>query len=170
MNSKEIQKFYDLWAPMIASLPAVINAIDTEEELTRSLQVRRAEFDQLEAKRESREAELLQHVDDIKLRLQSAVDQAEADKKAARASADKAKTAAAEVEKKANERAAAAEADAKKAEQLYRDAEASRSKVFAQIDEEALARKNALQAEIDELENKRQEAEATLNALRFKLG
>jgi hypothetical protein len=33
INPKELQKFHDLWAPMIAALPAVINAAERANEL-----------------------------------------------------------------------------------------------------------------------------------------
>ena len=39
LNSKELQKFYDLWSPMLQALPAVIEAAEREEELKRGVAI-----------------------------------------------------------------------------------------------------------------------------------
>ncbi len=49
INPKELQKFYDIWAPMINSLPTVINAVATHEELQRSVEVLRARVSDAES-------------------------------------------------------------------------------------------------------------------------
>ena len=46
INPKELQKFHDLWAPMIASLPAVINAVETAAEMERHVAILSAQRDQ----------------------------------------------------------------------------------------------------------------------------
>lgn len=38
-NPKELQKFLDLWGPVVASLPAVINSLERENDMTRSLAI-----------------------------------------------------------------------------------------------------------------------------------
>jgi colicin import membrane protein len=170
MNSREIQKFHDLWAPMINSLPAVINAIDSGEELARALTQRRAEFDRLDAEFAAREGAHQAQVADIRARLNLVVEQAEADKAAALASVDEAKKEAAEAKKKHNEKAALAATVAAEAEKAAADALKKRDATLAEITVEGERRKVVIQAEIDELERKREAAEKALAELRFKLG
>ena len=62
INPKELQKFHDLWAPMIAALPAVISAAERANELVTHTAILQAKLDEVVAATESTKLEAVAHV------------------------------------------------------------------------------------------------------------
>lgn len=81
INPKELQKFHDLWAPMIAALPAVINAAETAAELTNHVAILQAQRDEAVSKRVAAEAEMAAAIQVARAELKAiSADKAEATK------------------------------------------------------------------------------------------
>ena len=70
INPKELQKFHDLWAPMIAALPAVINAAERSAELENHVVILEGRRDAAVADTENRlagaEAAMAAHREQVK--------------------------------------------------------------------------------------------------------
>lgn len=170
INPKELQKFHDLWAPMIAALPAVINAAERAAELENHLAIKLAEFEKLDQRCSKREADAETSVRAAQERTAAArashaeaVAQMDLEVKEAKASVRKAKSDAAA--KVAEHQATAAEAY-KSLEQARRDHEEQLRGLKSERD--ILA--SGLNAEIKALEAKRDEVISAIETLRKQLG
>lgn len=170
INPKELQKFHDLWAPMIAALPAVINAAEHAAELTNHVAILQGQRDAAVRQRQEAESAIAANATVAAAELKKlSYDKAALNKELKDHSKDcKAKVAAAEallagkleeLAAKGAEAAKAAEAVAQ--ELLDRKAAADRDHA------EHLQSKAA---ELAEVEAKLTAAQASLDRLRAKLG
>lgn len=170
VNPKELQKFLDLWGPVIAVLPSVINATEREEELARHIVALEAQLVQVKADTEANLAERAAKVAAADQMLASLKDQrvqAAAEVKVAQAEA---KAEVASAKKEAEAKIKVLEASTVNAQAKLR---AAQGELNAKLAEQAAAfaeQATTLQADIDELERKRAQAESALAELRFKLG
>jgi len=170
INPKELQKFHDLWAPMIAALPAVINAAESANELVNHTAILRAELDKVVATTVTTRADADTYVSAAQARV--------AELEATRLSLD------AEVKEHAKETRkliaeAKAAADLKIEEHMARAAEAAQAtaraeeylrKQLQENDKSFLIQKGEHESIIADLEAKRVAAEKALDKLREKLG
>ena len=169
INPKELQKFHDLWAPMIASLPAVINAVETAAELERHTLILRTQCDEIIAEGAASKVDMANAV----LKAQSELKGIEAEKaektKAAAAHAKACQDRIADAEASVNARVIeqAARADAAVAMKANIEKELAERK--AKADSEYAEHLNAKRTELEELEAKLLSAQKTLDKLRSKL-
>lgn len=170
VNPKELQKFMDVWQPVIAALPTVINAVEREQELSSNVARLEAQLQKTLSDIEaavSQKSERLALVDaeiqvligrkneanqELKDTLRDTKAEIAQAKKAAAAKIKEHETAAAEAE-------SAAAAAEKNLDLKLKAIETSFDSLRAEK-----------QSQIDELEAKRLAAEKTLSELRSKLG
>jgi chromosome segregation ATPase len=170
LNPRELQKFYDLWAPMLQALPAVIEAADREEELKRGVATLERQLQTVQQRIADEEARIepvrktvsenIQKLKESQAEAERGLNQYVADAKAHIEKVD------AEVEEKVaaiNERAKAATNDLRVVE---RDLAAAKAKADAELKQQ----KAGIEAEIAELESKRASVEEALASLKAKIG
>lgn len=170
INPKELQKFHDLWAPMIAALPAVINAAEHAAELTNHVAILQGQRDAAVQHRKDAEATIASSNAAAAAELKKLADEKAALSKDLKEHAKdcKAKAAAAEalLAGKLEELAAKGAEAAKAAEALTQDL----------LDRKAAADKDYAEhlqskaAELAEVEAKLAAAQSSLDRLRAKLG
>jgi predicted nucleic acid-binding Zn-ribbon protein len=169
IDTRALQAFQELWAPVVAALPAVINAARQDAELQQSIVAKQAKFQELESAAAEKQAQYENRIRVMEERVaQAKVDQAAAIKAAAEeVSAAQAKVSAAklEVANAAAEAAAATEAIA----QQTRAAQAQHQQALADQAADFAARRVELEAEISALERKRATVQESIKALRAQL-
>lgn len=169
INPKELQKFHDLWAPMIAALPAVINAAERSAELERHIAIKEAEFIKIDEACVQREAAAEASVSAARERTAQAkanhaleLAALEAEAKEARASVRKAKADAAA---KVAEHQAGAVAAAQATEVARKEHLAA----LAALEGQRAAQMASIAVEVKALEAKRDEVQAVIESLRKQL-
>jgi BMFP domain-containing protein YqiC len=170
LNPKELQKFYDLWSPMLQALPAVIEAAEREDELKRGVTILEKKLQDIQtqiAAEEARVEPVRKEVDDRirvireqRAEAQRGYEQYVADAKAHIAKIDE-ETEADVARIKAKVTVAGSELQS-----VEREVAAAKAKANA----EAKQQKAALEAEIAELEAKKKSVEDALESLKAKIG
>jgi chromosome segregation ATPase len=170
LNPRELQKFYDLWAPMLQALPAVIEAADREEELKRGVATIERQLQVVQQKIADEEARIDPVRESVaaniqKLKESQAVAQQGYDLYLSDAKAHIEKVDAEVAEKVAsiNERAKVAANDLRSVE---RDLVVAKAKA----DSELKQQKDEIEAEISELAAKKKSIEDALESLKAKIG
>lgn len=170
INPKELQRFLDVWQPVIQALPAVINAAEYEAELGRHVAILESQRDEALAKTAEaaeQSAKLvaaakdeLKKLESKKLSLaqdaQSATDAMNSEVAAAKVQAD-----------------LAIDALQRSVEDARKAADAERTAIAAATAEAAAAATTALddlKQQVAELEKRKAAGEKALDALRAKLG
>jgi chromosome segregation ATPase len=170
LNPRELQKFYDLWAPMLQALPAVIEAADREEELKRGVATIERQLQVVQQKIADEEARIdpvresvaanIQKLKESQAVAQQGYDQYLAD---AKAHIEKLDGEVAEKVAAINERAKVATNDLRSVE---RDLVVAKAKADAELKQQ----KDEIEAEIAELAAKKKSIEDALESLKAKIG
>ena len=170
LNPRELQKFYDLWAPMLQALPAVIEAADREEELKRGVATIERQLQVVQQKIADEEARIdpvresvaanIQKLNESQTEAQRGYEQYVADAKAHIVKIDE-ETEAEVARIKAKVSVAGAELQSAEREVVVAKAKANA---------EAKQQKAELEAEIAELEAKKKSIEDALESLKAKIG
>lgn len=170
INPKELQKFHDLWAPMIAALPAVINAAESANEIVQHTAMLRAELDKVVAataasKQEQEALVAAAQAQLLELATQRLTQDAEVKghaKECRKAIADARSAADAKV-KEHTDRAAVVGLELAKADEELR-------KRLEAADRDFLAQKAEQEGILAALLEKQEVARATIESLRAQLG
>ena len=169
-NPKEIQKFYDIWSPMLEALPAVIVAAERGDELkrhtailTKDLQDVQKQIEDEKAKVEPVRKETQDLISDLKNK------QAQAEQGYNKYVAD-AKAHIVEIEKSTEAEVAAIKAKVGAAQAELAQATQEIAKAKAQADAEISQKKAAAEAELADIEAKKQVVERALASLKAKIG
>lgn len=169
INPKELQKFYDAWAPVIASLPAVINAAERSNEITSHIAQKEAEYKALDEKCILRETvaeasikAALERTNEAKAKHAEALAAMDAEIKAAKADVRKAKSDSAA-------KVAEYQAAADQAYQAVVKARENNEKALAELSVTYSTRQAELESEILALEAKRDEVKRVIADLRAQL-
>ena len=170
LNPRELQKFYDLWAPMLQALPAVIEAADREEELKRGVATVERQLQAVQQKIADEEARIdpvrksvaenIQKLNESQTEAKSGYDKYVADAKAHIVKIDE------EVEVEVARIKAKATAAGSELQSVEREAAVAKAKANA----EAKQQKADLEVEITELEAKKKSIEDALESLKAKIG
>jgi chromosome segregation ATPase len=169
VNISELQKFADTFGPAIEAIPAVISAVNQQQDLDRHIEQKKYELQ-----------EIMKSVDNAKTQADGLIaiaqDECESLKIQAQNEVNAIKEAGCKAKKAAEDQKAKIEAQLVAAAGKVTDAEtkaaaaeeAMRSKLAA-LDEAHNARVLALTAEVEALEDRKAKAEKALLALRAKL-
>lgn len=170
LNPKELQKFYDLWSPMLQALPAVIEAAEREDELKRGVTILEKKLQDIQTQIADEEARVepvrkdtndrIRLIRDQQTEAQRGYEQYVADAKAHIVKIDE-ETEAEVARIKAKVSVAGAELQSAEREVVVAKAKANA---------EAKQQKAELEAEIAELEAKKKSIEDALESLKAKIG
>lgn len=170
LNPKELQKFYDLWSPMLLALPAVIEAAEREDELKRGVTILEKKLQDIQTQIADEEARVepvrkdtndrIRLIRDQQTEAQRGYEQYVADAKAHIVKIDE-ETEAEVARIKAKVSVAGAELQSAEREVVVAKAKANA---------EAKQQKAELEAEIAELEAKKKSIEDALESLKAKIG
>lgn len=170
LNPKELQKFYDLWSPMLQALPAVIEAAEREDELKRGVTILEKKLQDIQTQIADEEARVepvrkdtndrIRLIRDQQTEAQRGYEQYVADAKAHIVKIDE-ETEAEVARIKAKVSVAGAELQSAEREVVVAKAKANA---------EAKQQKAELEAEITELEAKKKSIEDALESLKAKIG
>lgn len=170
LNPKELQKFYDLWSPMLQALPAVIEAAEREDELKRGVTILEKKLQDIQTQIADEEARVepvrkdtndrIRLIRDQQTEAQRGYEQYVADAKAHIVKIDE-ETEAEVARIKAKVSVAGAELQSAEREVVVAKAKANA---------EAKQQKAELEAEIAELETKKKSIEDALESLKAKIG
>lgn len=173
INTKELQKFLDLWSPVLAALPAVINSLDRKEELQRGVAILQKQADDAQLATttaiEARKAGLAEVSIELQVLSNKKREQTLLAKEHEKACAERIAQATADAEAQVAAAQADSTARVAAATTAAADAESILRAKLAEVDSAVSARAKELQASIDALEARRAAAEKALNALRAKL-
>lgn len=164
-----LQSFHDMWAPIMKTLPTVIDAARQVQELERACQMKRNEFDALQDKRaqleEDCKARLKSHEEQlaaVKAKHESNITSLKEQAVEARAELENAKRNFSDTVSKLEAQAAQANADAEKARQ-------GKDRAVAEVEAEALSRKAVVEAEIAALQARKDSIEESIKALKQQI-
>lgn len=170
LNPKELQKFYDLWSPMLQALPAVIEAAEREDELKRGVTILEKKLQDIQTQIADEEARVepvrkdtndrIRLIRDQQTEAQRGYEQYVADAKAHIVKIDE-ETEAEVARIKAKVSVAGAELQSAEREVVVAKAKANA---------EAKQQKAELEAEIADLEAKKKSIEDALESLKAKIG
>lgn len=169
-NPKELQKFLDLWGPVIASLPTVINALERENDLTRNLAIMEARLQDLNKQCELAQSSVWAEM--AKAHEELAVIQAQKAETATEVKEAKAqaKKDVAEAKKTADAAIAAHETRVEKSKAYADKVEQDTAARVTKADSYLISKVADGEATLAELEARRLIAEGVLADLRAKLG
>lgn len=169
-NPKEIQKFYDIWSPMLEALPAVIAAAERGDELKRHTAILTKELQDVQKKIADEEARVAPVKASVEQKLaELAAMKDEAVRGYNQYVAD-AKAHIAEVDKQTDEEVAKIKAKVIAANSQLQDVEKKAAEAKALADMEIAAAKKAAEAELADIEAKKQTVEKALASLKAKIG
>lgn len=169
-NPREIQKFYDIWAPMLEALPAVINAAERGDELERSMVTLENQLKGIQKKiadEEARVAPARAEVDATIAAIQT--QKAEAERGYKKYLAD-AKAHLDEVAKETEDQVVKIKDQVSIAMSELAQAKQEVSAVKAQAAQDIAIQKAAAEAELADIAAKKQVVEKALAALKAKIG
>lgn len=170
LNSKELQKFYDLWSPMLQALPAVIEAAEREDELKRGVTVLEKKLQDIQTKIADEEA----RIEPVRKSVDDAIRQLRDQQKEAQLGYDKyisdAKAHIASVDETVDIDVARIRAKVTAVNNDLYSAERAAAAAKAKINAEAKQQKDELEAQIAELEAKKKSVEDALESLKAKIG
>ena len=170
LNSKELQKFYDLWSPMLQALPAVIEAAEREEELKRGVTILETKLQNIQTQIASEEARVEPVRKDVDDQIRKIREQrAEAQRGYEQYVAD-AKAHIVKIDEETEEEVTRIKAKITVAGSELQSAERDVAAVKAKANAEAKQQKAELEAEIEALEAKKKAVEDALESLKAKIG
>jgi chromosome segregation ATPase len=170
LNPRELQKFYDLWAPMLQALPAVIEAADREEELKRGVTILEKKLQDIQTQIADEEARVEPVRKDTNDRIRLIRDQqTEAQRGYEQYVAD-AKAHIVKIDEETEAEVARIKAKVSVAGAELQSAEREIVVAKAKANAEAKQQKAELEAEIAELEAKKKSIEDALESLKAKIG
>lgn len=169
-NPKEIQKFYDTWAPMLQALPAVIEAAERGEELKRGITTLERQLQGIQQQIAETEAK----VDPVRKSVDAKISelrnmQAEAESGYKQYIID-AKAHIAEINKETDAEVARIKGKIGEANAELRNVERELAMSKAKADAEFKQHKQAIESEMADLEAKKQAIEDALASLKAKIG
>lgn len=170
INPKELQRFLDVWQPVIQALPAVINAAEYEAELGRHVAILESQRDEAIAKTAEaaeQSAKLIAAAKEELKKISAKKDSLAKDTQEATEALNQT-VAAAKVQADL-----AIDALRRSVEDAHKSAEAERTAIAAATAEAAAAAATALddlKQQVAELEKRKAAGEKALDALRAKLG
>lgn len=169
-NPKEIQKFYDIWSPMLEALPAVIAAAERGDELKRHTTILAKELQDVQ----KQIADEKDKVEPVSKQVQAAIEelktkQAEAERGYNKYVAD-ARAHINEIDKNTAAEVAAISAKVGAAQAELAKAMQEIEKAKAQADAEINQKKAAAESELADIEAKKQVVEKALASLKAKIG
>lgn len=169
-NPKEIQKFYDTWAPMLQALPAVITAAERGEELKRGIATLERQLQGIQKEISETEAK----VDPVRKDVNEKISQlnnmkAEAESGYKQYLID-AKAHIAEVDKETEAEVARIKGKISAANVELRDVERDLTISKAKADAEFKQYKQTIESEMADLEAKKKAIEDALASLKAKIG
>jgi hypothetical protein len=170
IDHRALQSFYDMWTPVMQTLPAVIDAAQREAELSRSVAQKAAEFERVnvacqdrEAAAEIKVAAAMQRLNGVKEEHLELLKTFKVEISEAKAEVTKAKKdAAAKIQE---HQASTASTQAEEVEAVKQHAS-----VISSLEAEHATAMKVMQAEIADLEKRKAAAEKALDTLRAKLG
>lgn len=170
LNPKELQKFYDLWSPMLQALPAVIEAAEREDELKRGVTILEKKLQDIQTQIADEEA----RVDPVKKAVDDRIrqirdQQTEAQRGYEQYIAD-AKAHIVKIDEETEAEVARIKAKVSVAGSELQSAEREVAAAKAKANAEAKQQKAELEAEIAELEAKKKSIEDALESLKAKIG
>lgn len=169
-NPREIQKFYDIWAPMLEALPAVINAAERGDELQRGMVTLENQLKGIQkqiADEQARVAPVRAEVDAAISELQN--QKAEAERGYQQYLAD-AKAHLAEVANETEEQVVQIKKQISVAASELAKAKQEVLTIKAQAEKDIAAKKAAAEAELKDIAAKKQVVENALATLKAKIG
>jgi chromosome segregation ATPase len=170
LNPRELQKFYDLWAPMLQALPAVIEAADREEELKRGVTILEKKLQDIQTQIADEEARVEPVRKDTNDRIRLIRDQqTEAQRGYEQYVAD-AKAHIVKIDEETEAEVARIKAKVSVAGAELQSAEREIVVAKAKANAEAKQQKAEFEAEIAELEAKKKSIEDALESLKAKIG
>jgi len=169
-NPKELQKFLDLWGPVVASLPAVINSLERENDLNRNLAIMEARLQELNKQCEDAAGCATEALNKIRDELDAVQAQKANVATEVLAAKGQAQKDIADAKKAADVDIAAHKARAAKARSDAAAVEKDAAVRIAKADADITAKVAAGEAVLAELEARRLIAEKVLADLRAKLG
>jgi len=170
LNPRELQKFYDLWAPMLQALPAVIEAAGREEELKRGVTILEKKLQDIQTQIADEEARVEPVRKDTNDRIRLIRDQqTEAQRGYEQYVAD-AKAHIVKIDEETEAEVARIKAKVSVAGAELQSAEREIVVAKAKANAEAKQQKAELEAEIAELEAKKKSIEDALESLKAKIG
>ena len=169
INPKELQKFHDLWAPMIAALPAVINAAERANELQNHTALLEKELNNVITATEASKAERAAAIVAAGNKLVELEVQRKALSDEVKAHAKVCKTKIASAEEESAAKIATVEARNGELEVALKNVEQALLDRKAKADADYAEHLNAKRTELDDVEAKLASAQKALDKLRAKL-
>jgi uncharacterized protein involved in exopolysaccharide biosynthesis len=169
-NPKEIQKFYDIWSPMLEALPAVIAAAERGDELKRHTAILTKDLQDVQKQIADEKAK----VGPVRKETQDAIEalvkqKIEAERGYNQYLSD-AKAHLAEIDTQTDAEVAAIKAKVGEAQAELAQATQEITKAKAQADAEISQKKATAEAELADIEAKKQVVERALASLKAKIG
>ena len=169
INTKELQKFYDVWGPMIASLPAVISASERHEELGRHVKILEDQRDAATKDTEARKAELAAAVEKARAALAGIAAKRKESEDELRAAQRDLKDRQKKAEAAADAAVKAAQGRVESANQTAVMAEKNREDRIAAVNADVEKAKADGEAEIAAIDARRASAQKALDKLRASI-
>jgi predicted phage tail protein len=169
-NPKEIQKFYDIWAPMLEALPAVINAAERGDELKRHTTILEKNLQDVQQKIVDEEAK----VEPVRKATQDKINELKAKEAEAQQGYNQyladAKAHLAEVGAQTEDEVAKIKAKVSEAQAELAKVTQDTAKAKADAAEEIKKQKADAEAELADITAKKQIVEKALASLKAKIG
>jgi hypothetical protein len=169
INTKELQKFLDIWSPIIAALPAVISATERENELETHVPILQSQLEKVQADTLEVLAAKATQIEAVNADIQALQVKKEAALQEVRTCKEDCK---AEINAARLDANLAIKGHLARAKQVQASADEASEALRVRLmesDKAFLAHTNEQQAIVDALEAKRKAVEASIDALRNKL-
>jgi hypothetical protein len=170
IDTTALRKFQDLWGPVLAAIPAVLEAAAKQADVERMLRVKQVEFDDADKKIATAFEEANKRLSSVNSEMEQAMQQKaqaladiEAAKKAQSDSFDAAKQAFAVTEMEWVQKTSALQSQ-------FSQVEANLAQKMADADATYADKVTALEVDVKDLEKRKAAAEKALDVLRSKLG
>lgn len=164
-----LRKFEEVFGPAIASIPAVIDAVASKNDLERHIAQKQVELQQVMDRIEATKQEGEEFIKTTQARADSMLNAADKKVQDAALEADKVREAAQAARTAAEAKLAEFNARIMEASNKVRDAEDEAAKKLAALDLAHATKVKQLESEVEDLEARRAKAEKSLAALRAKL-
>jgi hypothetical protein len=168
INPKELQKFYDLWAPMLAAIPTVINAVEHSDELTKHVAILEAQRDKALSDSQGHIASAQAQVAELKDQLKQLAAQRKVAQTAINEAKASAELASADAERILAERLAANQVKIAESEQAVSATKEALRIQLSENDKAFLVQKAEQEALLAVITTKRDAAEKALEKLLAK--
>jgi len=170
INPKDLQKFYDMWAPVMSVLPSVITAVERENEVERHVQILQKDLERIKAEKqqviEAAEAKLHAISEAIE---ETATKKAAADAEVKAYEAD-CKLKIADKQKATEAKINALESKVTAITQQIENSEKAHGMRLKAMEDELRTKQVEAEAQLAEIERKTAAANKALDNIRAKLG